>query len=310
MTQQESQQHKNKDQESKLSCLVRDRIAQDSLTPSARWKFLCMNYFVWIAWSVSVIFGAVSFTVLIYVGDHARFALYEATHSTQLSFFAEILPLMWIVAFLIMGALAYYNMRHTRSGYKYPLWQLLTSSMVFSIVGGIVLHVFGVGYVIDTQLGKGMPLYKSYERTEAQMWQNPEEGRLLGMFSKMDEEEQQVYIFIDENGISWNIKTIELRTPDRDLLSSGKTVRVLGTTKNQKAGYFHACGVFPWMYNGTVSTKGMRADRKVFIERMYEHMEKGDRIDGFEREVFKENQDMPFNEGLCADLAVVKRMKF
>jgi hypothetical protein len=268
-----------------------------------------MNYFVWIAWAVSVIFGAVSFTVMLYVADNARFALYEATHTTPLSFFAEVLPFMWIVAFLIMGALAYYNMSHTKSAYKYPLWQLLASSMVFSIVGGIVLHVFGVGYVIDTQLGKGMPMYKSYERNEAQMWQKPEEGRLLGMFSKMDEEEQ-VYIFIDENGTKWSIKTIELRTPDLDLLSSGKTVRVLGTTKNQKAGYFHACGVFPWMYNGTVSTKGMRADRKVFIEKMYEHMEKGDRIDGFEREVFKENQDMPFDEGLCADLAVIKRMKF
>jgi len=305
----ESQPHTNSDQESKLSCLVLAQIAQDSLTPCARWRFLCRNYFVWIAWAVSVIFGAISFTVMLYVADNARFALYEATHSTPLSFFAEVLPFMWIVAFLIMGTLAYYNMSHTKSAYKYPLWQLLTSSMVFSIVGGIVLHVFGVGYIIDTQLGKGMPLYQSYERTEAKMWQNPEEGRLLGVFSEMDEKEQ-VYIFIDGNNKKWSIQTAELRTPDRDLLSSGKTVRVLGTTKDQKAGYFHACGVFPWMHNGAVSAQGMRADRKVFLEKMYAHMENGDRLEGFEREVFEKNQDMPFKEGLCADLAVVKRMKF
>lgn len=305
----ELQTHTDNDQESKLSCLVLAQIAQDSLTPCARWRFLCRNYFVWIAWAVSVIFGAISFTVMLYVADNARFALYEATHSTPLSFFAEVLPFMWIVAFLVMGALAYCNMRHTKSAYKYPLWQLLTSSMVFSIVGGIVLHVFGVGHVIDTQLGKGMPLYQSYERAEAEMWQNPEEGRLLGVFSTMDEKDE-MYVFIDKNGTAWSIETIELRKPDRDLLSSGKTVRVLGTTKNQEVGYFHACGVFPWMHNGTVSTKGMRADRKVFIEKMYTHMEKGDRLRSFERETFEESKDMPFTEGLCADLAVVKRMKF
>ena len=309
MTQKESQQNTHEKLDSSLSNMVLDRIEQDAVTPSARWKFLCIDYFVWIAWAVSVIFGAVSFTVLVYVGDHARFALYEATHNTPLSFFVEVLPLIWIAVFLIMGALAYFNMRHTKSGYKYPMWQLLISSVVFSAVGGMVLHVFGAGHLIDTQLGKGMPMYKSLERTEAQMWQRPEEGRLLGVFSEMDEKDE-MYIFIDEGAKKWSIQTGELRVRDRELLGSGSTVRVLGTTTDARAGYFHACGVFPWLFDAGVSIADMRTDRKIFVERMYEHMEKGDRLKGLEREVFKEEQDMPFDEGLCAELSVVKRMKF
>lgn len=291
----------------RLSNAVLDRI--ELITPEARWKFLCSNYFVWIAWALSVIFGAISFTVLMYVGDHARFALYEATHATALSFFVDILPFIWVGAFMLMAAFAYFNMRHTKSGYKYPVWQLLVSSMVFSVIGGIVLHIFGAGYLIDTQLGKGMPMYRSLERAEAKMWQNPDEGRLLGVFSEMDEDDE-MYVFLDEKAKRWNIQTIELRDRDRELLSSGNTVRVLGTITDSDAGYFHACGVFPWMFDGSVSVRDMKTDRKLFVERMYEHMEKGGRLKKLEREVFKEDQDMPFDDGVCSELSVMKRMKF
>ena len=303
--QQEKQNIQNK--KTDLTGAVLERIEQ--ITPDAKWKFACMNCAVWAAWALSVVFGAISVAVLIYVGDHARFALYEATHTTPLSFFAEILPYIWILTFVGMGAFAYFNMKHTKCGYRYPMWQLFGSSVVFSVVGGIVLHVFGAGHLIDTQLGKGMPLYKSLERNEAQMWQKPEEGRLLGVFSEMDEKDE-MYVFIDSETKQWNIQTAELRVRDRELLSSGNTVRVLGTTTDSKAGYFHACGVFPWMFDRDTSIADMRTDRKIFVERMYEHMEEGDRIKGLERAVFQENKDIPFVEGLCAELSVVKRMKF
>jgi len=307
MTHKESQQNTNKDKKSMLSSMVLERIEQ--ITPDSKWKFLCMNYFVWIAWALSVVFGAISFTVLLYVGTHARFELYEATHDTPLSFFAEVLPYLWIGTFIAMGSFAYFNMRHTKCGYKYPMWQLLVSSVLFSVLGGIVLHIFGTGHLIDTQLGKGMPIYKSLERTEAQMWQRPEKGRLLGVFSEMDDKDE-MYIFIDADAKKWNIQTVELRPDDRALLSSGNTVRVLGITTDSNARQFHACGVFPWMFDDDVSVKEMKIGRRIFIERMYEHMEKGERIQEFEKEVFEQNSDTPFKRGLCAELSILKRMKF
>ena len=292
---------------SELSSAVLGRI--EEVTPDAKWKFACANYFVWIAWALSVVFGAVSVAVLIYVADHSRFALFEATHDTPLSFFAEVLPFIWIGTFVAMGASAYFNMQHTKCGYRYPMWQLLISSVVFSVVGGAILHIFGTGYLIDTQLAKRMPLYTSLERTEQHMWQKPEEGRLLGVFSAMDEKDE-MYVFIDNNNTQWQIQTVELRDRDRHLLSSGDTVRVLGTTTNRENNLFHACGVFPWMYDRGVSVRDMKKDRQQFVERMYEHMEKGDRLRNLEREVFEKNTDMPFADGLCAEISVMKRMKF
>ncbi|MFT5849793.1 MAG: hypothetical protein ACI9H6_000612 [Patiriisocius sp.] len=295
---------------SALSESVLDRLTTEEVSPMPKWCFTCFNYSVWVLWAFSVLIGALSVAVLVYVGDHARFALYEATHTTPLSFFVEVLPYVWIGAFILMCGIAYYNVRHTKGGYKYPMWHILISSVLFSLVGGVILNVFGVGYLIDTQVGKHMPVYRSLERFESEVWQKPTEGRLVGIFSTMDEADV-MYMFIDAQEEQWSIDTAELRKPDRDLLSSGRQVRVLGTTTDSGARIFHACGVFPWMLDKNPSVTDMQNDRKVFLERMYDHMETGERLRGLEKEVFEQGtHKMPFTEGLCAELAIVKRMKF
>jgi len=303
-------QQNTNDTKSVLSESVLSRITHEQVSPMPKWCFTCFNYSIWVLWAFSVLIGALSVAVLIYVGDHARFALYEATHETPLSFFVEILPYVWIGAFIAMSGIAYYNMRKTKTGYKYPMWHILISSIVFSLVGGVILNLFGVGYLIDTQVGRHMPAYRSLERFETEVWQKPTQGRLVGVFSTMDEADV-LYMFTDTQEQEWSIDTIELRKPDRELLSSGHQVRVLGTTTDTEARIFHACGVFPWMLNKNPSVADMQNDRKVFLERMYEHMETGDRLKGLEREVFdQEKHQMPFKEGLCAEIAVMKRMQF
>ncbi|MFT7507593.1 MAG: hypothetical protein ACI92I_000754 [Acidimicrobiales bacterium] len=299
----------NNNEKSTLSASVLERIENENVSPRSRWIFECMNYGVWMAWAASLVFGAISVAVLIYVGDHTRFALFEATHDTPLSFFAEVLPYIWIITFIGMGSLAYFNMRHTKCGYRYPMWQLMISSVVLSAMGGVILNVFGVGYLIDTQLDKRMPTYRSLEHAEERMWQNAAEGRLLGVFTSMDQADE-MYLFIDTEDTQWSIETTELRDEDRKILSSRNTVRILGTTTDAQAKIFHACGVFPWMFDKDVSVRDMRKDRRVFVERMYEHMEAQERLSTLENEVFSKDKRKPFKEGICADIAVVKRMKF
>lgn len=310
MTQHEIKQN-TKEHKSALSDAVLERIEKERVQPCSKLRFACIHAGVWLGWGLSVVFGAMSVAVLIYVGDHARFALYEATHETPVSFFIEVLPYMWIVTFLAMAAFGYYNMRHTKSGYRYPMWHLLASSVVFSLLGGFVMHVFGAGYIIDTQIGKRMPTtYTSLEQSEYQMWQMPSEGRLVGVFTTMDEDDSELYVFTDEGGDRWKVEAVELRGPDRELLVSGGRVRVLGTTTDTEKRLFHACGVFPWMYDKNVTANDMKKDRKLFIEKMHEHMEEGSQLEVLEEVVFGTDQGAPFRRGLCRELTVMKRLSF
>lgn len=302
------QDHIEKKQSSLLCDRVLSRIEGEDIKPCPRWKFWCRYFGIWVLWAVSVAIGAIAVAVMVYVANHARFALYEATHETPLSFFVEILPYVWIVCFFLMGALAYYNMRHTRHGYRYPFWQVLGSSALFSVIGGLALHFAGVGYLIDTSLGHGMPTYPSMEHKEMKMWQMPKEGRLVGVFSE-EKSKDMVYEIVDTNGDEWSITVTELREPDLELLKSGNSVRILGTTTNASTQQFHACGVFPWMFDKENEVL-LETERDVFVNRMHEYSESRDRLEALEDRLFdKKTLGKPFMEGTCADLDVVNRMK-
>jgi len=155
---------------------IMSRIDEEAILPCPRWQFMCIHSGVWCLWAVSVIAGAIAVAVMFYVGNHARFELYEATHETPLSFFVEVLPYLWVGVFILMAAFAYYNLRHTKHGYKYPFTHIILSSIIFSVAGGVVLQLFGVGYLIDTSLSHGMPTDPSFGRMERKMWQSPAEG--------------------------------------------------------------------------------------------------------------------------------------
>lgn len=279
-------------QESSLSSLVLSRIENEHLTPSARWHFLCKHYAVWLFWVLSIILGAVSVAVMLYVANHARFALYEATHETQLSFFIEVLPYVWIFVFGVMAVVAYFNLRHTRHGYRYSVWQVLLSSIALSLTGGVVLQVFGMGILIDAALGRDMPMYPSVERMEMRMWQMPDEGRLVGVFNGMDETETQ-YLLLDASNEEWRVEAAELRDVDKRLLSSKSRVRIIGKATDLENRAFYACGVFPWVFDKKVSSKALRAEREVFIDRMLR---------------FTEDVDESVTEMKCAGMANIRRM--
>jgi len=288
---------------------VLERLAGEQVVPCSKWRFKCIELSVWILWALTVVFGAVSVAVMFFVGGHARFALHEATHDTPLSFFVEVLPYLWIAVFGLMSVLAYINFRHTKRGYRYQIHHIVISSLVFSVAGGVFLHLFGVGALIDTQFGKRMDTYPSMEKLEVRLWQDAAGGRLVGTFMGMDETDT-MYVFTDKSGDRWEIETLELRDRDKQLLSSGHQVRVLGTTTDPEAYRFYACGVFPWMFDKEVTTNDMREDRKQFVTRMYEHMETSDRLRNLEKETYGKAVEMPFVEGKCGELAAMKRMRF
>lgn len=295
-----------------FSSRIMSRIEGEGISPCPRWQFFCLHCSVWLLWALSVTAGAIAVAVMMYVGNHARFALFEATHTTPLSFFVEVLPYIWIGVFTLMALFAYFNLRHTKRGYRYRVLHILLSSIMFSILGGIVLHAFGVGHLIDRSLSQGMPLYPSLERIEMKLWQNPHEGRLVGHFVGVGADAMH-YNFVDTKDRTWSIVVTELRESDRILFESENSVRLLGTTTDMLNRQFHACGIFPWMFNARdLPTKELLKQREVFISRMYEHMEVDDQIKAFEKQTYPDRPlaEPVFMEGLCADIAAVKRVQF
>ncbi len=284
-----------------------ERIESDNVCPRSSWFYFSKECLMWSLWILSVLFGALAFAVTLFVVLRHQYALYEATHDNFLTFFIGALPYLWILIFALMAYVAVNNFRHTKKGYKYPLWMVLASSVVLSFAGGAALQLFGVGYSIDQALGKYMAVYISQEKQEYHLWQAPEDGRLVGRQVMLTVSPTTTVVFEDRAGQRWRMEVAELHPEDIRILSSEKTVRVLGKVSNETSYIFHACGVFPWMLDKPTPLSKMNEEKQAFARRAYDKMNKAeDRVAIFEKKTYASSS--PNTMAVCAELAAMKRL--
>lgn len=297
--------------ESDLKQTIFNKIESENVCPRSRLFFVCKETLVWILWVISVVVGALAVAVSLFVMSHKSYALYEATHENFFTFFVEALPYIWFVLFLIMAFTAVNNLRHTKRGYRYPIWLILSSSLVVSIVGGAALQLFGFGYTIDHNLGEQMKMYMSQEKLEKVLWQAPEDGRLIGRQMTNRTISSTSVMFEDSKGELWNLNVEELTDMDIMLLQSEKPVRVVGAATDIPLRKFHACGAFPWMLDRSMKLEELSLERKAFLERVYHHKDMAkERLAAFEKETFESDSErLEEIMGICAEIAAVRRIE-
>jgi len=283
----------NESMNNKIKESVLERLEREGITPRSRLYWLSYEYAFWGAWLLSVVLGAVALAVLSFTSLYIGYSLYEATHQSFLTFFFDTLPDLWFLAFACLTIVAYFNLRNTKRGYKYPLYLVVGSSFGFSVVGAMVLHSLGAGFYLDHYMGQHLKSYQSRAEFEAQVWQNPLEGRLLGVIKAPKEDGLKQISFTDVNNEDWDITITDLRTRDTELLLSGHKVRMLvATTTEELRDGMVACAVFPWILDTSPSVERWRAERKNFIEDVEERRAKLQELVKEIKEVLKDDDSV------------------
>ena len=289
-----------------LRSSVYDRIECENICPHSRLFFLTQEYFIWAVWISSIFIGALAVAVSLFVLKYKQYAFYEATHENFSTFVIEALPYLWIAIFGLMAFVAVYNIRHTKHGYRYPLWQILGSSMALSLAGGVALQTFGFGYSVDHLLGQQMRMYGSQEKMEEKLWQNPHEGRLIGRMLHQSTVPTSTIIFTDDVGDRWHVDVSELSIDERDLLEAEKTVRLIGQISEKDIKLFHSCGAFPWTTDKPLSRENMQAAREAFVMKVQTYKERAEKIAMPQEEASDQYEE---SESPCGAIAPVRRMQ-
>jgi hypothetical protein len=281
---------------------VMSRIECGEVCPRSKRFFQTRECAVWALWALSVVVGALAVAVTLFVLTHRQYALYEATHDNFLTFMVEVLPFVWIIVFAAMAGLGVYELRRTKRGYRYPLWQIVASSMVLSLAGGAALQLFGLGYATDHMLGQRMGMYDSQEKIEKRLWQNPKEGRLIGAQTAPLKAPAVVVEFEDVEGALWHIDVLDLSQAEQNLLAEQRPVRLIGVTDGKEENRFHPCGVFPWSLDKPLSREDLHAAREAFETKVHGFAEKTEHMIS----PSKKDEDP---ESPCRELPPVHRMK-
>ena len=257
---------------SNLKQTILKRIETEHVCPRSAWFFSGRECMVWTLWLLTVLLGATAVAVTLSVAVYRQHSLFEITHGGPFWFVLEVLPYLWMTIFSAMAIIAVFNLRHTKHGYRYPLWQILGSSLLVSMAGGAGLHLLGVGFMLDEQLGMRVEMYKSQIKMEQRMWQAPEVGRLVGAVSSdsIIEDQEGKLVFKDITGFTWEIDDSELKPVEIDLLKGGNLIRLLGQVMPDNPSVFHVCGVLPWVYEKRYSANELQLFKSNMRNRMGE----------------------------------------
>jgi hypothetical protein len=266
---------------------------------------------VWLLWFVSVLVGALAIGVMLFLLKYRQYALYEATHDNFITFAIAAVPYLWIITFTLLAVLAIYNLRHTKRGYRYPLWTLILSSIALSVVGGSIMHLGGQGYVLDRYLGEQLSMYTSQVKHEKKLWQQPADGRLLGQAVLATVAPTSTIIFEDSLGGRWRVEIADLSDGELQLLNSKELVRMFGQPLNLSAKVFHACGVFPWLLNAAMPGKQLAYERQAFLDKSMLYINEAERRTADKEMQLKLDRDSSEVEedSLCIEMMPVKRVK-
>lgn len=181
------------------------KIKEDKISPKPRWHFLLKDYIVWGLGLIALLLGAVASALLMYMLNFNEIGAYGFGDNESLETLMAIVPLFWIIFLGIFVGLVYYNIKHTKNGYRYSPLFILSSVFVASICLGALLNMINFGEKIDDLLGDNMPFYDQIINPNVRFWSNPQRGRITGIITAHATNSN--YILVDVGQNEWELIT-------------------------------------------------------------------------------------------------------
>lgn len=272
-----------------LTDSIMNKIESEQVCPRSKWSFQCVECWVWLMWGLSVLVGSLAFAVSLFVMRYWQYSLYEATHENFLTLVVDSLPFLWLVVFAVMVLVSLHNLRRTNTGYRHGLGKIVFSSVALSITIGGAMQYAGFGYFVDRTLGNNLDMYLSQDEIEREIWQAPEQGRLLG---KQIAVEQDWIIFKDILDHQWSMDTGELHADDMMILVRAENAHIIGVKTADNT--FTACGVLEWKYDSRATMSQLKTEKEQFAMRIYNQFS---------------DPEMIRQGSVCAEAAMVRSME-
>ncbi len=221
---------------------VLEKIKEDKLQPLSRWHFVVKNYLVWVFGILALIASSAALSLMIYLFQFNDFTLSRQMNKSTVEILFLTLPYFWILFLAVAIFIVYYNVKHTKKGYRYPLWLVTVVVFSASILICALFCSLGWNERMDEMLGRKAPLYGKMMNPHVDFWSNPDDGRLVGLTAS--DLEENSFELVDRDGHIWLV-SVDTNTEGTTFVISGRPVRMLGDKKSKKE--FAANMILPLM---------------------------------------------------------------
>jgi hypothetical protein len=221
---------------------VLETIEKRGLAPRPYAYFLAKRSVFWTLATLSILLGAVSIAVLIFVVQDYFTTGGRGFDEMPLDDVFEYLPFVWLGTLGAFLASAYYAMRQTPGGYRYKTWHLLSAALSVCGLLGFALHAADAGRRVHGLLVKTLPIYVSLTRERPKAAPEPEKGVLTGTVLSFDG--KGTVILKDFTGQTWTVDVTGATITMDDPLGPDEDVEIQGSKTG--ANTFVARSVGDW----------------------------------------------------------------
>ncbi len=216
-------------------------IINEKIKPVPKWKFQFKNGSLIFLWSIFIITGAISFSIILFTIQQSDFILLDhAGHSIR-EMVLVILPIAWfsILFLFLLGSI--YAGYTSKKGYKFTFSKLMGLNLGLSLVAGILFFILGGSIYFEKTFSTESGLFESIEFKKQKMWNNPDKGSVAGSIIEVDDNS---ILLKDFKNKIWTIITDSAIFSPVVEIEKGEKIKILGTKKDSSN--FNALRVMPW----------------------------------------------------------------
>lgn len=225
-----------------FSSKILDVIKEGKIKPKPRWEFLLKDYAILATGILSIIIGGLAVAVIIFMVVNSNWDLLPYFNRTRAGHFFVSLPYYWLLSLSLFILIAYYNLKHTKKGYRYTLHSVVLISIGTSMILGVFFYSVGVGRTIDNTFSRRLPIYKDVAHRIPKEFISPGNGILAGKI--LDIEENFILVKAEREDREWFVDVSNLRqkcVPEYD-----EEDRVIIMGEINEGNTFIAFGIRPW----------------------------------------------------------------
>lgn len=209
---------------------VLQEISSTELTP--KWQFVMHNVLMWSLAIGTIAVGAIAVSVMEHRLLSAEWELRHFVTNSDIEYIFLIIPYFWFGLFILLVALAYQELRHTKRGYKFAIASVILVSAGTSLLIGTALHAANIGETIEETLTRHIPLYEENVNLTLRRWHNPEEGRFV--VDVQTSPHDNIFTVVDQRGKEWVVMMTTGTSAFFTNIATNTRVRILGTISDDQ----------------------------------------------------------------------------
>ena len=218
-----------------------EKMKQMNIKPKPSWHFTAKGIFFWIVFIVSVILGALAFSIVLFSIQQTDFDLIAHMSHSRFEFILGLVPFFWIISLIIFLVTAMIGIKNSKKGYKFSYSSIVAFSASFSILLGTIFFIGGGAQWLENAFSVRVVLYEGVQEKKLNLWMQPEKGYLAGTIIQVNDNSFELNDFTNHN---WAVNIEQANIASAVIIVEGEKIKIIGEIVSKDN--FQAYEIRPW----------------------------------------------------------------